>query len=170
MLHTDILDLLNRQINKEFYSAYLYLSISHYFNSVHLNGFEQWTKSQAQDELAHGLRIYNYLLERQAAVSFASIPSPDRQWDSPIDAVLEVYNHECSITRSIHDILKAAREHNDYSTEVFLHWFVTEQIEEEAMADKVLQKLKIIGDNGGALLMLDDQLQKTPPVAEAQAL
>lgn len=163
MLHAEILNQLNKQMNKEFYSAYLYLSVSSYFNSLNLDGFEQWTKVQAEEELMHGMKIYHYLLERQAKVSLTDIPAPDHIWDSPVAAVEAIYRHECSLTGNIHSILKAAREHNDYPTEVFLHWFITEQIEEETMADKVLQKLKLIGDNGGALLMLDDQLQKVSP-------
>lgn len=163
MLHTDILDQLNKQMNKEFFSAYLYLSVSSYFNSLNLDGFEQWTKLQAQEELMHGMKIYSYLLERQAKVALHDIPAPAFTWLNPADAVQAIYNHECSLTVNIHAILKTAREHNDYPTEVFLHWFITEQIEEETMADKVLQKLHLIGDNGGALLMLDDQLLKVSP-------
>ncbi len=166
MLHKDILDLLNKQMNKELYSSYLYLSVSSYFNTLHLDGFETWTKEQAKEELLHGMKIYNYMLERSAKLDFMAIDSPNREWNSPIEAVQEIYNHECSITQSIHQIVKCARDNNDYSTEVFLHWFIAEQLEEETMADKILQKLKLIGNDGGALLMLDDQLQKSNPIIQ----
>lgn len=160
MMNSIVLELLNAQMNKEFYSWYLYLSVSTYFNSQDLEGFEQWTNTQAQEELMHGMKIYNYLLERKGAVEFRQIEKPPLVWDSPIAAVQAIYEHERSLSVTIHEILKVAREHADYSAEVFLHWFITEQLEEEVMADRVLQKLKMVGDNSGAMLMLDSQITK----------
>jgi len=169
MIHPEVLELLNAQMNKEFYSWYLYLSVSTYFNSQDLEGFEQWTNTQAQEELMHGMKIYNYILERKGNVEFRDIHKPSMTWSSPVEAVSAIYEHERSLSQTIHQILKVAREHADYSAEVFLHWFITEQLEEEVMADRVLQKLKMVGDNSGALLMLDSQITQIAAAASARA-
>ncbi|HRE57889.1 MAG TPA: ferritin [Candidatus Kapabacteria bacterium] len=169
MIHPEVLELLNAQMNKEFYSWYLYLSVSTYFNSQDLEGFEQWTNTQAQEELMHGMKIYNYILERKGSVDFRDIHKPSMTWASPVEAVSAIYEHERSLSQTIHQILKVAREHADYSAEVFLHWFITEQLEEEVMADRVLQKLKMVGDNSGALLMLDSQITQIAAAASARA-
>ncbi|HRI31181.1 MAG TPA: ferritin [Candidatus Kapabacteria bacterium] len=169
MIHPEVLELLNAQMNKEFYSWYLYLSVSTYFNSQDLEGFEQWTNAQAQEELMHGMKIYNYILERKGSVDFRDIHKPSMTWASPVEAVSAIYEHERSLSQTIHQILKVAREHADYSAEVFLHWFITEQLEEEVMADRVLQKLKMVGDNSGALLMLDSQITQIAAAASARA-
>ncbi|MFN8359833.1 MAG: ferritin [Candidatus Kapaibacterium sp.] len=158
MMNEKVLGMLNEQMNREFYSWYLYLSVSTYFNSLDLEGFEQWTRRQAIEETQHAMKIYGYLLERNGQVVLSQIPEPTQMWNSPLDAVQAVYNHECELTGRINDIVRVTREVNDYSTEVFLHWFITEQREEEAMASRVLQKLKMIGNDMSGLLMLDAQV------------
>jgi ferritin len=169
MMNEKVLEMLNEQMNREFYSWYLYLSVATYFNTLDLEGFEQWTRRQAIEETQHAMKIYNYMLERNGAVVLSQIPAPAQEWNSPLEAVQAVYRHECELTVRINDIVRVTREVNDYTTEVFLHWFITEQREEEAMANRVLQKLKMIGSDMSGLLMLDAQVAsvgQAPETAE----
>lgn len=166
MLKPQILDLLNKQLNQEFYSAYLYLSMSSYFDSLNLEGFAAWSRAKAQEEMVHAMKIYNYITDRNARVVLAAVDAPRQEWDSPADAVEDSYNHERQVTESIHNIMHMARDTKDYSTEVFIHWFVNEQIEEEISADKVLQKVRMVKDSPGGMLILDGQVMR---LAEAPA-
>lgn len=158
MMNEKVLLMLNEQMNREFYSWYLYLSVASYFSGLDLEGFEQWTRRQAEEETVHAMKIYNYILERNGDVVLSKIPAPTQKWNSPLEAVEAVYSHECELTGRINNIVRLTREVDDYTTEVFLHWFVTEQREEEAMANRVLQKLKMIGSDMSGLLMLDAQV------------
>ena len=169
MLKGKVLEMLNEQMNREFFSWYLYHSAATYFNTLDLEGFEQWTRRQATEETTHAMKIYNYILERNGEVILSKIPAPTQKWNSPMEVIEAVYKHECELTGRINDIVRLTRDVNDYTTEVFLHWFITEQREEEAMASRVLQKLKMIGNDMGGLLMLDAQVAsvgQAPETAE----
>lgn len=160
MLKPQILEVLNKQLNNEFYSAYLYLAMASYFDSVNLEGFAAWSQVKAREEMDHAMKMYNYIVDRNERAVLFDIKAPQQEWQSPLHAVEDSYNHEREVTQDIHTIMNLARELKDYSTEVFIHWYVNEQIEEEISADKVLQKVRMVEGNPGALLMLDGQVMK----------
>ncbi len=159
-MNKKVTDELNKQINEELASAYIYLSMSAYFESTNLPGFSHWMIKQAEEEIEHTMKIYNYVNERGARVELTEIAKPAFEWKSPIDAITAAYNHEVHITKRIHFLVDLAREQKDHATENFLQWFVKEQVEEEASADEIVQKLKMVGEMKPALMVLDKQLKK----------
>lgn len=166
MLSEKMQEALNTQINKEIYSAYLYLSMAAYCESINLKGFANWMTIQVQEELNHAQKFFNYLPERGGKVNLQPIDGPKTEWDSPMAVFKHVYEHEQLVTGLIHGLVKLAREEDDYATESFLKWFIDEQVEEEASASEVVEKLKLAGDRGGGLFMLDRELGTrvfTPP-------
>lgn len=160
MLNNKILQDLNKQINAEIYSAYLYLSMASYFENANLKGFANWMKVQAKEEMNHAMKFYAYVNDRGDRVTLTGIANPPVEWSSPLKVFEEVYKHEQHVTSLIHNLLKSATADNDYATMEFLQWFVKEQVEEEASADEIRQKLKMIGESTGSLLMIDKQLAK----------
>ncbi len=149
---------LNGQINAELYSAYVYLSMSAYFESVDLPGFAAWMNSQAQEEVAHAMKIYAFIHERGGRVSLGAIDGPQTEWDNPLAVFEAAYKHEQHVTSLIHDLVTLAIAEKDYATKNMLDWFVDEQVEEEATASEIVAKLTRIGGEGPALLMMDAQL------------
>jgi len=158
MLNEKMQKALNEQVNAEFYSSYLYLSMSAYFLSLNLKGFANWMRIQAQEELAHAIKFYNYIDERNGKIELKAIASPPAQWISPLNAFEEVLIHENHVTSVINDLVYLAIELKDRATESFLKWFVDEQVEEEAKAHDIIQQLKLIGDTGPVLFMFDREL------------
>ena len=166
MISKKLEEAINDQINAEFYSAYLYLSMAAYFDDMNLKGFANWTRVQAQEETYHALKFFDYLAERGGRAILQAIKEPPNKWESPLDVFEEIYKHECYVTERINNLVKLAKEKNDNAAEIFLQWYVTEQVEEEASANEIVKKLKLIGDNPNALLLLDSQLATrvfTPP-------
>lgn len=149
---------LNDQINAELYSAYVYASMATYFESVDLPGFANWMVSQAQEEVAHAMKIYTFIHERGGRVMLTAIGAPPTEWDSPLAAFENALKHEKHVTSLIHGLVAQAIEENDYATKNMLDWFVDEQVEEEATASEIVAKLKMVGGEGPAVLMLDAQL------------
>ena len=149
---------LNGQINAESYSAYLYVSMAAYFESLGLRGFATWMNQQAREEMFHTMKFYNYLIERGGRVMLEAIDAPPREWDSPLSAFQAVYEHEQKVTGLINDLVTLAKGENDHASDIFLQWFVTEQVEEEASVDEVVSKLKLVGDHGQGLFMMDKEL------------
>jgi ferritin len=158
---------LNKQLNAEIYSAYLYLSMSAYFHSINLDGFANWMRVQWQEELAHGLKFYDYVNERGGRVTLQPVEAPPSQWDSPLAVFENVYRHEQKVTGMINKLVDLAVETRDHATNNFLQWFVSEQVEEEASADEVLQKLNLVGDDASGLFMVDRELAQRVFVAPA---
>ncbi len=158
MLKPKVLAKINDQINKELAAAYLYYSMSAYFESISLKGFANWMRIQAQEELTHSHRLHLYVINRGARPTFAAAPAPKHDWKSPLDAMTDAYKHECKVSEMINECVGVAIQEGDHMTNTMLQWFVNEQVEEEATADDVVQKLKLIGDNSGALFMLDNEL------------
>ncbi len=157
---------LNSQLNNEFFSSYLYLAMAAYCDSISLPGFANWMRSQAQEELFHAMKFYDYILERGFKVDLLKIDQPEKEWGSPLNMFEEVLKHEQFITESINNLVNVAEEEKDHATRIFLEWFVSEQVEEEASADAVLQKLRLTGGQGSALFMIDKELSTrtfTPP-------
>ncbi len=164
---------INAQINAEIYSAYLYLSMAADFESKNLKGFANWMRMQNQEETMHAMKFFDYVLDKGGKVTLDAIDAPPTRWDSPSAAFEDVYAHEQKVTGLINDLVDLALEEHDHATNIVLQWFVTEQVEEEASVDDVVQQLKLMADAPGGLFMLDRELaQRTftpPPSAGAGA-
>ncbi|PKP05156.1 MAG: ferritin [Bacteroidetes bacterium HGW-Bacteroidetes-6] len=152
-------DALNGQINAEMYSSYLYLSMSAYFADKNLNGFANWMRVQAQEELAHAMKFFDFVNERGGRVELKAIEQPQKEWDSVVDAIEETYKHEQLVTSLINNLVNVAIEEKDHATNNFLQWFVSEQVEEEARASELLGELKMIDGKGPAMFMIDRELK-----------
>lgn len=155
-----IQDALNKQINRELYSDYLYLAMSAYFEAKNLKGFAHWMRIQAKEEEKHAMKLYYYVFERAGTVKLGAIEAPPFNWKSPLEAFKETYKHEQKVTEMIHNLVDLARVEKDHATETFLQWYVTEQVEEEASTNGIAQKLTLIDDSKSGLFMLDSELAK----------
>ncbi|WP_136513213.1 ferritin [Geomonas edaphica] len=158
MLTEKLCHALNNQLNNELYSAYLYLSMSSYAGSIGLKGSANWFMVQYQEEMVHAMKFYNYINSRGEHVKLQAIAAPPAEFKSLLDMFEQTLKHELSITASINDLTDLALAEKDHATNIFLQWFVTEQIEEEENDRDIIGKLKLIGDNGQGLLMLDNEL------------
>lgn len=158
MINEKVQNVLNAQINKEFYSAYLYLAMSAFFDEIGLFGFANWTKVQAREEMDHGMIIFNYIIERDGTVELSHIDSPDRDFIKPLQVFEKILEHEKSVTESINCVASMSDEECDLATRHFINWYISEQVEEEANARDVIDKLKLFGDDCTALYLLDKEL------------
>ena len=159
---------LNGQLNSEFYSAYLYLSMAAYFESVGLKGFSNWMRVQNQEEQFHATKLYNYILERGGKVVLRQIVAPPSGWNSPLGIFEATLEHEHNVTGMINNLIYLAREEKDNASEIFMQWYVNEQVEEEDNSSTVLSQLKLIKDSPQALYIMDKQMAQrvfTPPTA-----
>jgi len=158
MFNPKIEEAFNRQINAELFSSYLYLSMSAHFESRNLKGMANWMLIQAQEENAHAMKFFDFINERGGKVVLTAIDAPKVEWSSPLAAFQDAYQHECKISAMINDLVDLAVNEKDHASNAFLHWFVTEQVEEEASVLEIAEKLKFAGDQGGVLFMLDREL------------
>ena len=149
---------LNGQLNAEYYSAYLYLSMAAYFESVNLPGFAHWMTVQAKEETGHAMKIYRHIVDRDGRVTLTAIEAPPKQWQSPLDAFNDTLKHERKVTGLIHKLVDLAIAEKDHAASVFLNWFVSEQVEEEANASAIVEKLKMVKNASGPMMMLDRHL------------
>jgi len=167
MLNDKIEKAINDQVNAELYSSYLYLSMSSYFSSKNLAGAAQWMKIQALEELYHAMKMYAYVDERGGRPVMEVIVKPPIEWDSPLAAFEAVLEHERMVTGRINDLVSLAMAEKDHASTSFFQWFVDEQVEEEASADEMVQKLRLAGEDGAGLLMIDQEMarrvMKVPP-------
>jgi len=156
---------LNEQVRWELFSSYLYLSMSAYFSAAKLPGFAHWMRVQAQEELMHGMKIYDFVIERGGRAELLAIDKPRFEWGSPLEVAKAVYDHEKKVTGLINGLVDLATEEKDHATLNMLQWFVEEQVEEEANASEIVEKLKMVsGEKGiGVLYMLDRDLGERPP-------
>jgi ferritin len=150
---------LNEQINAEFHSAYLYLSMSAYFNSVGLSGYANWMRIQYQEELAHATRFFDYVNERGGKVNLLPIGEVQVDFSGTVDAFERTLVHEQIVTGLINRLMDVAIHESDHATKSFLQWFVDEQVEEEANVEQILHNLKLIKGEGQGLLMMDREMQ-----------
>ena len=150
--------LLNEQINKEFYSAYLYLDFSNYFKSQGLDGFANWYLIQAQEERDHAMLFYQYLQNENKSVTLEAIPKPDKTFSSHLEVLNAGLSHEEYVTSLINDIYSAAYESKDFRTMQFLDWFVKEQGEEESSANDLITKMELFGNDPRGLYLLNQEL------------
>ena len=151
-------ELLNDQINKELYSAYLYLDFSNYFKRVGLDGFANWYMIQAQEERDHAMLFYQYLQNENQIVTLKAVDKPDKEINSHMDVLLAGLEHEKYVTNLIHDIYSAAYEVRDFRAMQFLDWFVKEQGEEETNANDLITKMELFGSDPKSLYMLNQEL------------
>lgn len=151
---------LNTQINKEFYSAYLYLSMAHYFSESGLCGFAHWCKKQAEEEVNHGMMVFNFMTSMNGKIELIQIATPESVFHSPIETVKQILAHEKHITEVLRNIAIMTKEENDFTTQVFLQTMLNEQIEEEEMAYKIYTKLKLYGECKSAMFMIDKELSQ----------
>ena len=158
MLNETVRDLLNQQVNKEFYSAYLYLDFSNYFEAKGLDGFANWYKVQAQEERDHAMLFYQYLHNNNASVTLEAISRPDVALESDMGVLKAGLEHELYVTGLINDIYAAAYQVKDFRTMQFLDWFVKEQGEEETNANDLISKMELFGSDPKSLYMLNSEL------------
>ncbi|MBW2277806.1 MAG: ferritin [Deltaproteobacteria bacterium] len=167
MIDKRMQDAINDQINAEIYSAYLYYAMVYYFDDKNLTGFAKWMRVQALEEMTHAHKLAAYVSERGGRPVMTAIDGPDNDWESPLAVAEAVYKHECHVSARINKLVDLARELSDHATYNMLQWFVGEQVEEEASADEVVQKLKLVEGQGQGLFMIDQELGQrmfTPPV------
>jgi ferritin len=163
---------LNQQINAELHSAYIYASMSAYFSDKNLNGFANWMRIQAQEEMVHAMKFYDFIIERRGRVLLAPIEAVPTDWPSAVAVFENALAHEQKITGMINDLVNLSIKEKDHAADSFLKWFVDEQVEEESNADAIVQQLKLMGDSGAALFMFDRELATrvfVPPAAEGGA-
>ena len=157
-MNAKVHELLNAQINKEFYSAYLYLDFSNYFKAQGLDGFANWYMIQAQEERDHAMLFYQYLQNENMSVTLEAIDKPDKVFNSHMDVLGAGLEHEKYVTSLINDIYSAAYEVKDFRTMQFLDWFVKEQGEEETNANDMITKMELFGTDAKGLYMLNQEL------------
>ena len=160
MIGKAVQDAMNEQINKEFFSSYLYLSMAAYFEDKNLTGFGHWMRLQADEEREHAMKFYNFILDRGGQVQLKTIEGPQIGWKSNLDVAEQVAEHEAKVTASINNLYEIAVKEKDYPAQVMLQWFINEQVEEEKNAQELVAKLRLIEERGTAVLMLDHRLAK----------
>lgn len=158
MISQKMEEAINKQINEEIYSAYLYLSMAGYFAEQNLMGFQNWLFVQYHEELSHAEKFYRYLIERGGKVKLTVIKEPPDTWKGPREAFEAVLNHERHITGKINELVELAEAEKDRATFAMLQWFVNEQVEEEANPQEILARLEMVGEHKQGLLMIDREL------------
>ena len=158
MLSKTLEKALNEQINKEYYSAFLYLSMSSYFESVNLLGMAAWMRLQYEEEVMHAIKLFDMIIDMEGKVALKPIEGPPMEFESPLDVFTKSLEHERKVTGMINNIYSLARKEINYAVQSALQWFIDEQVEEEKSALEIVQQLKMIGDETTPLLMLDNKL------------
>lgn len=158
MLNSTVQNAINEQIKNELYSAYLYLAMSAHFEAANLPGIAKWMRFQSNEEVEHAMKFFDYVNDRGGRVILKAIDQPQSEWSTPIEAFEQVLEHEQKVTGMIHNLFAIATKENDYPTQVMLHWYINEQVEEEKNASTIVEQLHMIGDHPNALLMLDHRL------------
>jgi len=170
MINQRLTDELNKQINAEMYSSYLYLSMAAWCDSKSLTGFATWMRAQSQEEMFHATKMFDYLIERGGKVELDAIAKPQHEWSSPLNVIEDVVQHEAHVTNLINELVHSALEEKDHALYLFLQWYVGEQVEEEASVGGVCEKLKMIGSDSAGMFAMDMELGKrvfTPPTPAA---
>jgi Ferritin-like protein len=163
-----MMDAFNEQIKNEFYSAYMYLAMSAYFADMGLPGFASWMRVQAQEEVTHATKMYDYVLSRGGQVVLKAIDAPPASWKSPLDVLEAGLAHEKFVTKCLNEMTDLAIKEKDHAAQIFLTWYITEQVEEEQSFGDIVSALKLISGDGRGLLMLDRELAARTFVDETQ--
>jgi len=158
MAKKTIVDAINAQVGREFQAAYLYLSMSAYFDGQNLPGFAHWMRLQYQEELGHALRLFDYLGAIGEVPELQAVKKPTKEWKSPLAAVQDALKHERAVTKAINALYQLAAQEKDYPTTLHLQWFVTEQLEEEKTFNDLIARMKMAGTSGTALLLVDREV------------
>jgi len=148
---------LNKQLNAEMYSGYLYLAMAAYFDDSDLDGFANWMRVQSKEELSHSMKFYDYIVQRGARVNLDTIEKPKFKWDSPVDVFEQVLSHEKTVSTLINDLVDLAIEEKDHATNNFLQWFIAEQIEEEESATSALNKVKLASQASNGMFLVNSE-------------
>jgi len=165
MLSKKLETALNKQINEEYYSSYLYLAMAAYMEDKNLDGCAHWMRMQADEEYQHALKIFQYINDRGARVELFAIAQPQKDWDSPMAAFEAAFEHEKYMTENITKLADLALAERDHATNNVMQWYVSEQVEEEAQVDAILKKLEMMGTDGPGLFLMDQELGKRPAPA-----
>jgi ferritin len=155
-----MMEAINRQINREFFSGYLYLSAAIFLETNNFDGMAHWMKIQAKEEFEHGMKFYGFIIERGGSVSLTGIEAPKSDWKSPLEIFQYAYDHEKKVTEMINNLIDIAKSENDNAALELLNWFIKEQVEEEANSSKIAAKLSLVGDNAGGLFIIDGELRR----------
>lgn len=159
MLKPNLLAALNKQINEEYYSSYIYQSMTAYFADIHLDGCAHWMRMQAQEEHDHALKIFDYVISRGGRVVLAEVKAPPKEWANPLAAFEAALEHEKFMTANITKLADLAQTEKDHATNNLMQWYVTEQVEEEANVDDIVNKMKMVGTDGAGLFLIDRELK-----------
>jgi len=160
MISQAMQDALNDQINREQYSAQLYLGLSAHCERMAFKGFAHWLRFQAAEETSHALKLIDLVLDRKGKPELQPVPAPPREAGGIVQIFEQILRHEMEITQHIHGLFALARSEGDFASELRLQWFVAEQVEEEAVAGQILEQLRAVGDKGGAVWYLDSRMAK----------
>lgn len=158
MISDKMIAAINEQINKEIFSEYMYISMQAWLADQNLDGMANWMDAQAQEEHFHAMKFFNYLIERGAKVQLKAIAAPPVDFKSPLKVFQESLDHEKFVSESINELMDLAIKEKDHATKSFLQWFIDEQVEEEASVDRVVNMLKMVGENGHGIMMIDREL------------
>ena len=158
MFNSKIQEALNEQINHEFYSSYLYLSMSAYFETLSLQGFAHWMRLQSTEEQVHAIKLFDFINDRNGRVVLTAIEQPPAKFQSPLDVFQQALKHEQQVTELIDELYKLAATDKDYAIQVALQWFIEEQVQEEKQIRQIVDELKRAGDESVALFILDREL------------
>lgn len=168
-MHDSIRIAFEAQIGNEFGASHTYLSMSGYFDSQNLAGFAAWMRAQSQEEIEHAMKLFDFLVDRGVAPELPAIAKPHHGFDSAVEAFAAAFDHECMVTRQIHALYEAALEQKDYTAQMLLQWFITEQLEEEKTTGGILERLRMAEGSAAALLILDAELGSRDAHAHAHA-
>ena len=157
-MHDSIQKALSEQIRSELFSAYFYLSASDYFEATSLTGFAEWMREQSREEVDHAMKIFDYLHDRGTRATLQGIEQPPADFRSPLDVFTRSLEHERQVSGMINELYALSLQERDYPSQVFLQWYISEQVEEEKIASQIVEELKMAGDNPSALLVLNGQL------------
>lgn len=169
MISKAMQDAFNKQINEELASAYIYAAMANYFEHLSLKGFAHWMTLQTREELGHAQRLVKFLNDRGGRVILEAIPAPPAEWPTPLAAFEDAYKHECHISKCINELSTMAVNEKDHASHAFLEWFVTEQVEEEANADGIVQQLKLVEGAPSGLFLIDRELAQRQAAADSPA-
>ena len=163
MLVPEVENALNKQLNAEIFSSYLYVSMAAQCKADDLDGCAAWLEAQAQEEMTHAAKFYNYIIQRGGRVKLAGIDAPQVEWDSTLAVFEDTLTHEQKVSAMINDLMDVAIAQKDHATQIFLQWFVTEQVEEEESVSMVLGKIKRVKDSAQGMYLLDQELGQRQP-------
>ncbi len=170
MIKKVVQDAINTQMLREMYSSNLYLAMAAYYHSINLNGFANWMRVQAQEEMDHALKFFDYVLERGGNVKIGQVDSVPDSWDTPLAAFEAALKHEENVTEWINQLADLVMKERDHATSILLQWFITEQVEEEATTGEIVDRIKLAGDSSSGLFLLDNELKARAytPLANAK--